>query len=83
MIHKMASVRMNQVANMKTRKRVEKTPASAALAGKAPSRVMLYRTSESWAWARERAQSRRYEAVLEMQPGKSDESARQHMRRIW
>lgn len=30
--------------------------------------VMDHRTSESWAWASERAQRRRYDAVFEIHP---------------
>ena len=41
MIHKIARVNTNQVANMKTTKRVLKNPPSAAVMGNDPSRVML------------------------------------------
>jgi hypothetical protein len=55
---------MNHIPNMMTVKTTPKIPVDP----KALSRVMLYNTSESWAWARERAQSRRYEAVFEIHP---------------
>lgn len=60
----MAMVKLNHMANMATRNAIARAPCIS----KARSMVMFHRTSESWACASESAQSRRYEAVLEMQP---------------
>jgi hypothetical protein len=46
---------VNHMANMMTVKMTPNTP----VLPNADSKVMVYRTSESWAWARERAQRRR------------------------